>query len=260
MGALTKDGLAEHAAVKLMWEQFGAMAANLEAMESEQADVDHITVCLEQLKSSGIKPADAILEACMKKAIPSYISSDDHILVAHMIARNPADEDAEVLPEGGVVASVYDLKEETRDAAMKRLITKCFAVVGNSDPNAKLEVQAEASLKLLNAFMDHEDWVDEGKSFKALVELVENIEKLDRVDAEKLWPDISKNEFLKDTIMTTRFGQLIAVKVTEYLATLKRKIAAPRKLEVIVAEIKTHKHSQKSADHIVAILKKTNKS
>ena len=45
--------------------------------------------------------------------------------------------------------------------------------------------QAEASLKMLQALVFHEDWDDDGKCFRALMQLVEVIEFIEVYDSSK---------------------------------------------------------------------------
>ena len=97
----------------------------------------------------------------------------------------------------------------------------------------------------MNALLDHEEWNDDVACFRPLFLFVEAIDDLNRVDAQKVCTEIQQSKWLRATLMTTGFGQLTSVKATEHIASPKRKMAAPRKLEVIVTDIEPHKHSHK---------------
>ena len=59
--------------------------------------------------------------------------------------------------------------------------------------------------------------------------------------------------------MTSKFGQKVCVKVTEFIASRKKFEAASRRLDVILTEIRMKRFAPKTNKEIVDIVKNTKK-
>ena len=260
IGSLSATGQELHNTVRILWEKLSAIGSLLVTMEAERSDADAITACMQQATDVGVLITDSAREVCIKKAAVRYIADKDYLLVAQMVATKdrPTDDSAK-----GVAAYMCDIRKNN-DEAMKRVMLYIFMALSKTTEGEKDDFQDKLALhtELLQVFMDHPDW-DKSKGFDRVMTILESLKHFGTCegikDCERIWQDIMNQcLFLRETFFTTRFGQQVTVKVTEWQAMLRKKEMGSRRLDTLLSDIENHRTRiglWKSKDETVASLK-----